>query len=54
MGREIKQAAGKTEHPTVVRVPDVVGVVVVAVEPETILVMLDVEDLEVAVRVGNV
>jgi|TARA_Y100000310_G_scaffold163662_1_gene163484 hypothetical protein len=39
------------EHPSVVRIPDVVGVTIVAVEPELVLVTLDVEHVEVAVRV---
>ena len=41
------------EHETIVEIPDVVGIVVVAVEPQVGIVPLHVEQLEVAVRIGN-
>lgn len=40
-----------TEHPLVVSVPEVVRVAVVAVQPQVIVVVFDVEDLEVAIGV---
>ena len=42
------------EHPLIIAVPEVVRVAVVAVEPLVIVVMLNVEHVEVAVRVSNV
>ena len=52
-GRELKRvAAGK--HPAVAAIPEVVGIVVVAVQPQAIVVPFNVEHLEVAVRVRNV
>ena len=42
------------EHPLVVSVPDVVGVIVVAVQPPIIVVVVDFEHVEVAVRIGTV
>ena len=41
------------EHETIVEIPDIVGIVIVAVEPQTGIVPLHVEQLEVAVRIGN-
>lgn len=42
------------EHPVVVAIPDVVGVVVVAVQPRAVIIAFHVEHLEVAIRVGYV
>ena len=43
------------EHETIVSIPDVVRVAIVSVEPElAIIVALNVEHVEVAVRVGYV
>ncbi len=43
------------EHPAVVAIPEVVRVAVVAVEPLlAVVVALDVEHVEVAIRVGYV
>ena len=53
MGK-IKRVAGKTEDQLIVRIKLVVGIAIVAVEPQTIGIVLDVEKLEVAVRVGYV
>jgi len=39
------------EHPTVVAIPEVVGVTVVAVEPQVVVIAFDVEDLELAVGI---
>ncbi|MBI2099359.1 hypothetical protein HYT45_03030 [Candidatus Uhrbacteria bacterium] len=40
------------EHPTIAAVPDVVGVVVVAVQPKAIVIAFHAEHLQVAVRIG--
>ena len=43
------------EHPTVVSIPDVVSVAVVGIQPLlAIVIALDIEDVEVAIRVGCV
>ena len=52
-GGKTKRVAGTNEHPAIAGIPDVVGVVVVAVEPQTIIIVFDVEHVEVAVRVAN-
>jgi len=44
-------AAG--EHEAIVGIPDVVRLVIVAVEPQIGIIPLHVEQLEVAIRVGN-
>ena len=49
-----KRVAGKNEDETVVAIPEVVRVVIVAVEPQVIDIMLHVEQLEVAVRISNI
>lgn len=41
------------EHKTIVRIPDVAGVVIVAVEPQTIIIAFHVEQVKIAVRVAN-
>ena len=48
-----KRVAGTDEHPLVVSIPDVVGVVIVAVEPQTIIIVFHVEHVQVTVRVTN-
>lgn len=48
---EMKKVA--TEEPHVVGVPEVVGVAVVRVEPQTIVVPLNVEHVQVAIRIGT-
>jgi len=50
---KIKRVAGTDEHPLVVGIPDVVGIAVIAVEPEAIVIVFDVEHVEVAVRIAN-
>lgn len=42
-----------TEHPDIVGMPDVVRIAVAAVEPETVLAVLDAEHLRAAVRTGD-
>ena len=56
MRREVEKAktVATTEDKTVVSVPDIVGMTVVAVEPQLIVIVLHVEDVEVAVAVGCV
>ena len=41
------------EHPPIAGIPDVARVVIVAVEPNAIAIVLDVEHVQVAVRVAN-
>jgi hypothetical protein len=48
-----KRVAGTDEDETVTAIPDVVGLVIVAVEPQTIIIVLHVEQLEIAIRVSN-
>ncbi len=50
-GREMKRVAAQ-EHPTIVGIPLVVGMAVVRVEPEVVGIALDVEHVEIAIRVG--
>jgi len=39
------------KHPTVVGVPDIVGVAVVGVEPTTIVIVFDIEHVEIVVGI---
>lgn len=48
----MKRVAG-TEDETVVGIPAVVGLAIVAVEPQTIVIVLHVEDVQIAVRVAE-
>mgnify|MGYP001602506131 FL=1 len=50
----MKIVARLDEDPPIVRIPDIVGIAVVAVEPETFVIVLDVEHVEVSARVGYV
>ena len=50
--REIKRVAGR-EDPTVLGIPLVVRVTVVGLEPQAVLVVVDVEDVQVAVGVRH-
>ncbi|GEM_PF-5059889 len=50
----MKRVATEAEHPPVVGVPEVVRVTVVGVEPEVVVIVLNVEEVGVAVRVGCV
>jgi hypothetical protein len=47
----MKRVARADEHPLVVGIPDIVGIAVVAVQPPLVVVGVDVEHLQVAVRV---
>jgi hypothetical protein len=51
MGKIKRATTGK--HEAVVSIPDVAGVVIVAVEPQIRVIPLHVEQLEVAIRVSN-
>lgn len=50
----MKRMARTAEGPLVVRIPDIVRIAPVAVEPQFRIVALHVEDVRVAVRVNNV
>ena len=41
------------EHEAIVGIPDIARIVIVAVEPQTGIIPLHVEQLEIAIRVGN-
>ena len=53
-GGETKRVAREDEHEAIVLVPDIVGIVIVRVEPQVIVIVFHVEQVEIAVRVGNV
>ena len=48
----MKRVAG-TEDETVVGIPEIVGLAIVAVEPQTIVIVLHVEDSQKSVRVAE-
>jgi hypothetical protein len=48
----MKRAAGTKDKP-VVSIPEIVMVAIVAVEPLTIVIMLHVEDFQIAVRIAE-
>ena len=50
----MKRMAGTAEDPLVVRIPEVVRMAPVAVEPQLRIIALHVEDVRVAVRINNV
>jgi len=50
----MKRVAGTDEHPAVVSIPEVVRVAIVGVEPKVAVIVLNIEHIEVAVRVGCV
>jgi len=52
--RKRNERIATDEHEAVVSIPDVVGVAIVGVEPLLVAVVLHVEHVEVAVRVGYV
>ncbi len=51
---EIKRVARENEHKAVVAIPDILGVVVVRVEPQVAVIVFHVEHVETAIRVGNI
>ncbi len=50
----MKRISRSDEHPVVVSIPEVVGIVVVAVQPPLVVVVVDFEHLQVVVRIGTV
>ena len=44
----------KTENKTVVSIPEIVRMTIVAIEPQIIVIVFNVEDVEVAIGVSNV
>lgn len=44
----------RPEHETIVGIPDIVRIAVVAVEPQAVIIPFHVEHVEIAVRVGNI
>jgi len=42
------------EHPSIDSIPDIVRVTIVAVEPKVVVIALDIEHVEVAIRISNV
>lgn len=44
----------KTENKTVVSIPEIDRIAIVAIEPQIIVIVFNVEDVRVAIRVGNV
>ena len=50
----MKRVAGTRQDPAVVRIPEVVRIAPIAVEPKPRVITLHVEHIEVAVRIGNV
>jgi hypothetical protein len=44
----------KTENKMVVGIPEIVRIAIVAIEPQIIVIVFNVEDVEVAIRVSNV
>jgi hypothetical protein len=53
-GGKTKKVAGKAEDPDIVGIPDTVRIVVIAVEPQAIIVVFHVEHVQIAIRVENV
>jgi hypothetical protein len=44
----------KAEGETIVSIPSIVRMTVVAIEPQVIVIVFHLEDVEVAIRIGNV
>lgn len=53
-GGETKRVTREDEDEPVVLVPDVVGVVIVRVEPQVVVIVFHVKQVESAIRVSNV
>lgn len=52
IGREMKRFA-KTEHDDIIRIPDIVGIRPVAIQPQlAIVVAFDIPDVRIAIEVG--
>ncbi|HAJ44491.1 hypothetical protein A3K33_03145 [Candidatus Azambacteria bacterium RIFOXYC1_FULL_41_20] len=50
----MKQFARTDKNEAVVVIPEIVRVTVVAVQPQIIVIMFNLENVEVAIRVGNI
>ena len=50
----MKRVAGTDEHPLIARIPDVVRIAIVGIEPKLRIITLHVEHVQIAVRVQNV
>ena len=50
----MKRVAGTEKDPLVIRIPEVSGIAIVAVEPQLRIIALHVEYLQIAVRVNNI
>ena len=51
---ETKRVARENEHQAIVAIPSVVRIVVVRVEPQVVVIVFHVEQLEITVRICNV
>ncbi len=47
----MNRVAGREEHPDVLGIPLVVGVTVVGVEPPVVVIVLDIEQVQIAIGV---
>ena len=52
--REIKRVAGTDEDPTTARIEDVLRIEPIRVQPQSVVVVFNVEHVQIAVRIGNV
>ena len=50
----MKRVARTAEDPEVIRIPEVVRIAPIAVEPQLRIIALHIEDVRVAVRINNV
>jgi len=53
-GKKIKRVAGEDEGQMIVRIPDIVGIAPIAVEPQLRVIALHREHVQVAIGIGNV
>jgi len=44
----------KTENKTVVGIPEIIRIAIVAIEPQIIVIVFNVENVEAAIRINNV
>ena len=51
---KVQVLLAKTENKTVVGIPESVRTAEVTIEPQTIIIVFNVEDVEVAIRISNV
>ena len=50
----MKRVSRSGKHPEIVSVPEVIGIAVVAVQPPLVVVVIDFEHLQVAVRISTI